>query len=698
MSVRLFPFRSPASAERRPLPVVLSALAALSISLGLIGCGTAQPSPQEDTPPPNVVATFAGTSLTFDELKQRYQRSLSAEADDTAASFETYADFLERYIDFRLKVLDARARGIDQDSATVAELNTYRRQLARPYLIERQVVDSLVADLYEKQEVEIKAGHILALVRPGAPAEDTLAAYRRIHALHDSLVAGADFEELALRHSDDPSATQNRGVLGYFTGGRLIWRFEDRAYATPVGSFSEPFRTRFGYHILKVYDRRPYHPAAEASHILISTQDKSPEEALETARMLKERLDAGEDFATLARQYSNDPGSAENGGELGMVAHGRTVPPFEEALFALDTIGEISEPVQTRFGYHLIQLTGLQDRPDYEEAYPELKTLLNRLPRLRESELRMGRRYREQFGSALDSAAFSAVMANFPEDSVYFELRSTTLDSAYLSVQIGTIADKTYTVDQFRRYIRAYRPQQQPTTYAEMFGLVEDFLDAQAVEVAAERLEDLNPEFAELMREYEEGILLFAISEDSVWNAAARDTSALQRLYAQAPSQYTYPERRRVVSFTTRIDSTLQDLRTALAAGARLDAALERIGETPPDFRVDTTFVADSTQSLYDAALALEPGEVSAVIPFQGRGVLLFVDGIETPRQKTFEEARAEIVTVYQETLEEAWVDRLRERYDVRVYPEHLRRSLAAEHDASTAGMDDTAAGRSDDR
>src|SRR5690606_13069177 len=145
-----------------------------------------------------------------------------------------------------------------------------------------------------------------------APAADTLAAYEKITALRDSIEAGMPFDEVAFRHSEDPSARRNRGDLGYFTGGRMIEPFENAAYATPVGEIAGPVRTRFGYHLLYVKDRRPRTPDIRASHILIRLQGQTEADsaaALETIRQIQDRLAAGEDFATLARLYSDDVAS-----------------------------------------------------------------------------------------------------------------------------------------------------------------------------------------------------------------------------------------------------------------------------------------------------------------------------------------------------------------------------------------------------
>ncbi|MEM8558092.1 MAG: peptidylprolyl isomerase, partial [Bacteroidota bacterium] len=301
-------------------------------------CGTPRtttaPIVASAPPPPPVAAEFAGGQLTLPEFETQYARSVGSRELAAADTLGAYEDFLERYVNFRLKVQAARDLGLDEDSSYTAELDSYREQLARPYLLEQEVTEEIVRSIYDRQQEEVRARHILLRVTPDAEAADTLAAFAKLDAIRDSILAGGDFAALAQAESEDPSAATNRGDLGYFSGGRMIEAFEVRAYTTPIDSISEVFRTRFGYHILQVTDRRAARGEISARHILIRFNGQTAADsaaALETITELEARVAGGEDFATLARQYSEDPGSAENGGDLGFFGTGRMVPAFEQA-------------------------------------------------------------------------------------------------------------------------------------------------------------------------------------------------------------------------------------------------------------------------------------------------------------------------------------------------------------------------------
>ncbi|HEX9659308.1 MAG TPA: peptidylprolyl isomerase, partial [Rhodothermales bacterium] len=326
------------------------------------GCGGTKPA-ATDAVNPHIVARFAGQELTVLEFEDRYARSVGGRDAAMEDSLADYEEFLTRYVDFRLKVTEAKANGLDRDSALIAEIEEYKKQLAGPYLVDQEIVDDLVREVYQRQQEEISASHILVRVEGEGTPDDTLAAYQRIKTLRDSVAAGASFADIAARNSDDPSAVRNRGDLGVFTGGRMIKAFEDRAYSTPVDSMSEIFRTRFGYHVLQVHSRGERSPDIRAAHILIRATEDDTVEALAKVSEVMAKLEAGVEFADLAFEYSDDQGSAPQGGELGFFGRGRMVAPFEEAAYSLEKVGDVSAPVRSRFGYHLIKLLEVGELP-----------------------------------------------------------------------------------------------------------------------------------------------------------------------------------------------------------------------------------------------------------------------------------------------------------------------------------------------
>jgi peptidyl-prolyl cis-trans isomerase SurA len=631
------------------------------------------------------VAQWDGEDLTLDEFEDAYATSVGgveAAADDSLAAYE---DFLDRYVNFRLKVRQARDLGLEQDSALQAEMAEYRDQLARPYFTDQAVLEDIIRDLYEKQQEEIRASHFLVMADPTAAPADTLAAYERTRGFLDSLDAGMAFDEMAFRYSEDPSARRNRGDLGYFTGGRMVEAFEEAAYAATVGEVSGPLRTRFGYHLLYVQDRRPRTPDIRASHILIRVQGDTPADsaaARETITGLRERILAGEDFATLARQYSDDVASGRRGGDLGFFGVGRMVAPFNDAAFALENIGDVSDVVLTPFGYHLIQLTERGTLPTYEEAYEELKRLAEQLPRTALRRQEIGREEREAAGFTFDATLVETALDQFDADSLDLQLRRDGFGD-FGPQTFATIGDSTYAFDDFRGWYGRQQPQPAADQRQIVMEQMDVYLAEEGFELALALLEERDPAFRALLDQYMDGVLLFRISEDSVWTPAAEDEAGLRAHYEAHRGQYNWPQRHRVLAFTSPSDSLLNAVVADLDAGMDPAAVLAAHDDARLTLRLDTLLLADTTGTPVDAALQLQVGEHTGVLPERSRLAVYVLDGIEEPREKTFEEARAELVTDYQEVLEAAWVARLRAHYDAHVYPEPLVNAFAGAPEGS---------------
>ena len=659
------------------------------------GCGNSASTVAPPPVDPNILALLGDTPLTLATFEEEYAKSVGGRTEAADDSMGAYTDFLERYVNFRLKVMDAEALGLKQDSAIAAELSQYREQLARPYMIEEDVINPVIQDIFEKQKEEINASHLLVRIDPKASPEDSLTAYQKMVAMVDSVNAGIPFADVAMRMSEDPTAGRNQGNLGYFTGGRMIQAFEDQAYNTPVGEMTPIFRTRFGYHVMIVHDRRPRTPDIRAAHILIRTsqQDADSMDAYLTADSLKQRIAAGEDFAELATAYSTDKGSARQGGDLGFFSLGRMVKPFEEAAFALENPGDVSDLVRTRFGYHIIKLLERKAPPTYDESYEELKQLAKRLPRSKAQEEAYGTVLREDFGWSMDTLAIQEVVAPLAGDSLTILLveqkrkvmvdsvASTVdapLDAAVLGRTLATLGTTTYTVQDFIDHAKTIRPTMQMKSADDVLEALNKKIANDAVDMAADQLEERKPAFKALMDQYLDGILLFRVMEDSVWNASSSDSVGLRAHYDAHAASYMYPERKRVVNFFSSSDSTLKDLKSVLDSGASADLSMYEADSTIV-FRMDTTFVADSTNSIYDRVLKLEQGQTTDVVPFRRGFTMLYVDGIEAPRPKTYDEARAEVLGEYQKIVENAWIERLRKRYNVRVFPSRLSAAFAAE-------------------
>lgn len=661
------------------------------------GCSTTQEAARSaSASAENVVATFGGQTLTLTEFEDQYTRTIGTRAMAQDDSLAEYQDFLQRYVDFRLKVLEGKQAGYHEDPGIHAEINNYRTSFAKPYLLDKEVINPIIKNLYERSSEMVDASHILIRVTQTASPADTLAAYNKITALRDSVQQGIPFGDLAFRHSEDPSAKRDmagqgyRGNLGFFTAGRMVEEFEDQAYTTPVGEVSEPFRTQFGYHILYVNDRQPTVPDINVSHIMSRVQSQTPEDTAAALAKIQEaqaRLAAGEPFAEVAQALSDDTNSARNGGAVGTLRYddNRVAKSFKDAAFALE-VGTPSDIVQTPYGYHIILITGRDEQGTLEEEYESLKKIAANLPRTQRAEQQLATETRKRYHATVDSTALRALLTTSTPDSLLQKLAAASFTEAELNQPIATLGDSTYTVQDLSSHVIENRPARSATAEQLLWVAVDALLDKVALDFEAAQLEQRDDEFGRIMKEFRDGLVLFRLMEDSVWTAAAQDSAAVQAYYEVHRDQYRFDDRTRVIEIFSPLDSVLTVIDTQLDSGTDLATVTSSFDERTSQYvTIDTLMVEGATNSIYDQVLSLSEGERTDKLEHRRGQVILIHAGVDPARPKMFEEARTEAANDYQRVLEDQLMTRLRNKYDVQTYPQRLVRAFEADRSTTSA-------------
>jgi peptidyl-prolyl cis-trans isomerase SurA len=401
--------------ERRKI----AALAALVLGI-TAGAQTAQNDP--------VLMTVDGQPVTRNEFEAIYKKNNK----DAPVNKEALDEYLDLFINYKLKVRDAEMHGLDTVTKFKSELDGYRKQLARPYLVDKDLSDALIKEAYDRAGTEVRASHIL--VQVASDAQDTTTAWKRIMDLRAKVAGGQDFAEVAKMKggSDDPSAQQNGGDLGYFSAMQMVYPFETVAYKTQVGELSQPVRTRFGYHIIKVTDKRPARGQMRAAHIMVrSAETDTPEKQAEAERRIREvytqLIGSPNAFADLALKYSEDEGSNTKGGELAMFGTGKMIEEFENAAFGLKADGDISAPVRTRFGWHIIKRLEYKAPPTFDEAKADLKSKIGRDSRAERTRRAFLDKLRAEYNYTANEKNLKALVALM--DSSIFRKGSTSADT-----------------------------------------------------------------------------------------------------------------------------------------------------------------------------------------------------------------------------------------------------------------------------
>jgi peptidyl-prolyl cis-trans isomerase SurA len=597
--------------------------------------------------------------VTTDEFIYLYKKNHQSQKEDYTP--EKIEEYLKLYTNFKLKVEEARKRGMDTTTAFRKEFNQYKEELRKPYLPGNNLTDSLVRMTYDRMKEEVRASHILVSVSPDASPADTLRAFNKIVELRNKIVGGADFAAVATESSEDPSAKMNHGDLGYFTAMQMVYPFETAAFTTRPGEISKPVRTRFGYHILKVYDRRPARGEVEVSHIMIRTgEDKSADQAKDLIFEVYEKLQAGVAWDELCRQYSEDPSTKDAGGKLRPFGTGvmGNVPDFERVAFELEKPGQISDPVQTQYGWHIIRLERKIPLASYEELAPNLKNRVARDERSQVSKQVLQMKLRKELGFKENENTKKTVLAL--ADST-LQLGSWKPTLANPSETILTLNNKSYTAGEFISFARKNQKpnSQEPGKYLEQ--LYTSFVDDKMLAIQEEKILARNPEFGYLLNEYYEGILLFEIMEKEVWNKASEDSVGQYKYYQQNASKYQAGERVKATFYSSN-DRKLIDQLKPVVDGGDMKAIQEFVAKNK--LKTESGYYKKEDKAILKQ---IEWAKGTHAAENSGMYYLAWIKEVLPAGQMSFEEARPVLISDYQNFLEEAWVSQLRKKYPVKL-------------------------------
>ena len=457
-----------------------------------------------------VLMTIAGSKVTVKEFESVYHKNNTKE---TATDNKSLNDYVELFVNFKLKVREAEELGLDTAKAFKEELAGYRKQLSQPYLTDKDVNEKLLTETYNRLKEDIHASHILVKVNETALPKDTLEAYTKIMKIRARILKGEDFNKVAGEKgvSDDPSAKDNGGDLGYFTALQMVYPFESAAYNTKVGQISMPIRTRYGYHIIKVSDRRPAQGEVLVSHIMVkSPPNMTKEDSLNSYKKITQIYDSLKSgkakFEDMAQKYSDDKASAKKGGELPWFGTYKMPPEFEKAAFALKTKGDLSAVIKTKYGWHIILLKDKRGLASFDDMKSELKGKVTKDSRAqvgRESliaKLKGEYKFKENTKMRDD---FYKVM-----DTTLFDGKWDVAKAKGLNKTIFTLNDKNYTQTDFASYIANHQSKRPKSDFVMVVNqFYKQFVDETVISFEEARLDAKYPEFKSLMQEYRDGIL-----------------------------------------------------------------------------------------------------------------------------------------------------------------------------------------------
>jgi peptidyl-prolyl cis-trans isomerase SurA len=617
------------------------------------------------------IMEIGGKSVTKSEFLQIYlKNNPSPKYDKTSLD-----EYMELFKKFKLKVAEAELLGYDTVPKLKRELEGYKKSLSAPYLVDNERNEEMVKQAYERLKKEIRASHILIKLDENANSADTLIAYNKIMALKKRIENGEDFNAVAKGPggSDDPSAVQNAGDLGYFTAFQMVFPFEEAAYTTPIGSISNPVRTRFGYHILKVVAERPARGTMTAAHIMIATsKEDTPEmiaDAEKKANEIYEKLMKGEDFETQVTRFSDDFNTNEKGGVLPPFGSGTTtrmLPEFEEAAFALKADDEIAKPVKTQYGYHIIKRISWKNIAAFETMKKDLQNKVKRDDRSKLTQDYFVQKLKKEYKYANVSKKTLKPFYKIV-DSVYLQGKWTS-DKITSDKTLFTINEKAFTQKSFAEYLAKYYLSAPKSNTKDIVN--QQFKNWEKAEILAyeeSRLEAKYPEFKALMQEYHDGILLYEVMSDKVWNKASKDTAGLRAFYLDNQSKYQWKDRVNAEVYECLNKSLAMEVDKMLKVPTNNSKSiLDKINEDSElNLRVRTNKFEVSETSFLKGQ-TFQKG-INPIYEADGKFYVVKVEEVIPASAKSFDEAKGAITADYQNYLEKIWLEELSKKHPIKV-------------------------------
>ncbi|WP_228780165.1 peptidylprolyl isomerase [Aquiflexum lacus] len=625
------------------------------------------------------LVTIGNEEIFAEEFLYMLSKNRNFNSDDEKLSAEEFDENFRLFVNYKLKVKEAENLGLDKTDEFYQEYEVFKEDLTQPFLIKNSLQEGELMKAYSRMKEVIKASHILLQFPPNASQADTISVLRMAQKLKADAEKGADFNELAFEHSDDPSAKDNKGSLGYFTALQMVSTFEDAAFGLEVGQISDPVLTNFGYHIIRLEDRKPNPGEIRVSHILVRTQGNDPvteERALRKVGEIYTELQKPESiWEEICQLYSEDPGTKNSGGTLPWIGLGAVLPEFERVAFSLSEEGEISPPVKTPYGYHIIRLEEKKPLESYEEMEQMIKSRILRDSRssLIQSQVvaiqksRYGFEENEKLSTNLEEIFSQNQRKDLPD----ILLEKNLTDSVLFWIQ-----DHPKTVGDLLEFMDSDKPVVRSNPQNYFANWYEKFIEVNLYEAEIQDLAANNDEYRLLIQEYRDGILLFSLMNDQVWQKAIEDSLGQVNFYKENLDQYQWKNRIQAIVITMGKEESISSVRRFLSDKKYMPNLADRLENT---FLLDNPLAFTLTDGIFEVEShpVLNRADLNKAfqeIKIDNKTNFVVVGEKLGPGPKKFEETRGKVIQDYQEYLDKKLISSLKDNYIIQVNEEEKQK------------------------
>ena len=575
-------------------------------------------------------------------------------------------EYIELFINFKLKVLEAESLYMDTISTFIKELDGYKEQLAKPYLRNKEFDDLMIKEAYDRMLFDVKASHILIKVNEESKDSDN-EAFKKATSIRNEIINKKNFfSDAAKKYSEDPSAQNNGGDLGFFTAFMMVYDFESAVYDLEINEISKPIKTKYGYHLIKLFDKRKALGEIQVAHIMFkknkNTSDNS--NAKEKINEIYTKLKDGEDFAELAERFSEDRSTAVKGGRLPPFGVGKMVPEFEEIAFSLNKPAEYSKPFETDFGWHIISLINKNDIPSFNDVKKEIMNKISRDSRGELSKISLYEKLKDNYKVKNNVNNFKKL-----RKLAYKNVKLSNWDGINdIDSQVLFYIDSLeILVSDFVTYVLLNQKNE-----TDFDILYQDFVNVKLLSHEKNMLSFKYPEYKALLNEYREGILLFDITNQNVWNKAVNDTVGLNQYFIDNQQNYMWNDRVEASIYTCSNKTIASRVKFQLFLSQSNDKILKTINkESPLNLQIQSDKFEEN-DNVYIQKSEKKLGLNSDIVLDDGSVVLVYVKNKIPATNKDLSDVRGKVISDYQSYLENQWIDKLRKKYTIKINKEVL--------------------------
>ncbi|MCG9911829.1 MAG: peptidylprolyl isomerase [Flavobacteriales bacterium] len=623
-----------------------------------------------------VVMKVGNEEIPLSEFEAIFLKNHPKEKSVTRAELDEYSGL---FTNFKLKVQAAKAAGVDTTAAFKSEFNGYKKQLGQPYLKDKAKEDLMLNEIMERVKQDLNVSHILIKAKGDCmlPA-DTLELYKKAMDIRKRIQKGEAFEKVANEVSEDGYSNKNGGELGWFSGMMWAYNFESAAFSLKKGEVSMPVKTSLGYHLIKLNDSRPARGELKAAHIFVAPASQSEEDKAKAKTKINEAyaaLKAGTPWLDVVTKYSEDRTTVPAGGELPVFGISKMVQEFEDAAFALKNEGDISEPVATSYGFHIIKLLTKINKTPSEENREQFRKQLQKNVRNKLVVESFTQKVKTEYGFKENAKLLEKIKALETKNPGKM-IRVGMIDSLP-DEMLFTLNGKNVMLSEFASFVKARMPRGGEVNYCNLDAkYYQAFVEQKATEFAEANLENKYPEYKALLKEYREGIMIFEMMDKKVWSKSAEDTTGLKTFFENNRNKYMWKERvvaqRVIAGDSATLVKVRKEAQKVITGKSTVENLKLKFNKKGAVISV-TEELKEAGESAELDALGSEP-KVGIISKSKENWYFYIITGKRAAEPKDLKNAKGLVISDYQNYLETEWLKELKKAYPVQVNKEIMYR------------------------